>query len=104
MASITHGCRWAVGTAVSIWLGVAGTAQARVFLLEDPYNPGEQVVVEFKGCRSSEARLERLLPLLNGNYLKQRQTADVSPSVRIAMASPPRPVRSSLPLVLGIGY
>jgi hypothetical protein len=100
MASITHSCRW-VGTAVSIWLGVAGTAQARVFLLEDSYNPGKQVVVELKGCRPSEAGLEKLVPLV-----KQRQTPDLSPAshTRIAMASPPRATHVSLPLLVGIGF
>jgi hypothetical protein len=100
MVSIMQGCRW-VGTAVSIWLGVAGTAQARVFLLEDPYNPGEQIVVELKGCCPSEAGLEKLLPLL-----KQRQTPDLSsaPHARIAMASPPRAAHVSLPLLVGIGF
>jgi hypothetical protein len=99
MARVAHGCKWVVGTAVSIWLGVAGTAQARVFLLDDPYNPGEQVVVEFKGCRASEARLERLLPLL-----KQQQTTETAPSVRIVMASPVRTGHFSPPLMLGIGF
>ena len=100
MASIMHGCKW-VGTAVSIWLGVAGTAQARVFLLEDPYNPGEQIVVELKGCRPSEAELEKFLPLL-----KQRQTAELSPAphTRIAMSSPPRAAHVSLPLLVGVGF
>jgi hypothetical protein len=100
MASIMRGCKW-VGTAVSIWLGVAGTAQARVFLLEDPYNPGEQIVVELKGCRPSEAGVEKLLPLL-----KQRQTPDVSPAVhtRIAMASPPRATHVSFPTLIGVGF
>jgi hypothetical protein len=98
MASITHACKWAVGAAVSIWLGVAGTAQARVVLLENPYNPGEQVAVEFKGC-ISEAQLAKLLPLL-----KQRQTADLTPMTRIAMASPVRAGHVSLPLMVGIGF
>jgi hypothetical protein len=99
MASITNGCKWTVGTAVSIWLGVAGTAQARVVLLEDPYNPGEQVAVEVKGCLP-EAQLAKLLPLL----LKQRQTADLTPTTRIAMASPVRATPVSLPLMVGIGF
>jgi hypothetical protein len=98
MPSITNGCKWTVGTAVSIWLGVAGTAQARVILLENPYNPGEQVAVELKGC-ISEAQLAKLLPLL-----KQRQTADLTPTTRIAMASPARPVYVSLPLMVGVGF
>lgn len=98
MARTTYGCKWALGTAVSIWLGVAGTAQARVILLENPYNPGEQVAVELKGC-ISEAQLAKLLPLL-----KQRQTADLTPTTRIAMASPARAVQASLPLMVGIGF
>ena len=100
MASIMHGCKW-VGTAVSIWLGVAGAAQARVFILEDPYNPGEQVVVELQGCRPSEAGLEKLLPLA-----KQRQTPDLSlaPHARIAMASPPHAAHVALPLLVGVGF
>jgi hypothetical protein len=100
MGSIMHGCKW-VGTAVSIWLGVAGTAQARVLLLEDPYNPGEQIVVELKGCLPSEAGLEKLLP-----FLKQRQMPDVSsaPHTRLAMASPPRATHVSLPLLVGVGF
>ena len=98
MASVTRGCKWAVGTAVSIWLGVAGTAQARVVLLEDPYNPGERVAVEFKGCLP-DAQLEKLLPLL-----KQRQMPDLTPSTRIAMASPARATRFSLPLMVGVGF
>ena len=98
MASITHGCKWAVGAAVSIWLGVAGTAQARVVLLENPYNPGEQVAVEFKGC-ISEAQFAKLLPLL-----KQRQMAELAPTTRIAMASPVRATHVSLPLMVGIGF
>jgi hypothetical protein len=83
---------------VSIWLGVAGTAEARVFLLADPSNPGEQVAVELKGC-ITEARLEKLLPLL-----RQRQPVDFAPSVRIAMASPVRPAHVSLPLMVGVGF
>jgi hypothetical protein len=98
MASATHGCRWAVGTAVAIWLGVGGTAQARVVLLEDPYNPGERVAMQFKGC-VPEAQLEKLLPLV-----KQRQTPDITSSTRIAMASPARTARVSLPLMVGIGF
>jgi hypothetical protein len=105
MASITNGCKWTVGAAVSIWLGVAGTAQARVVLLENPYNPGEQIAVEVKGCLP-EAQLAKLLPLL----LKQRQaadmhqTADVTPSTRVAMASPAHAVHTSLPLMVGVGF
>jgi hypothetical protein len=103
MASMTNGCKWTVGTAVSIWLGVAATAQARVVLLENPYNPGEQIAVEVvKGC-IPEAQLAKLLPLL-----KQRQMADITPSTRIAMASPmASPVhaaRISPPLMVGVGF
>jgi hypothetical protein len=99
MVSITHSCKWVVGATAAIWLGVAGTAQARVILLENPYNPGEQVAVELKGC-ISEAQLAKLLPLL----LKQRQTADLTPTTRIAMASPVRATPVSLPLMVGIGF
>jgi hypothetical protein len=99
MASITNGCKWTVGTAVSIWLGVAGAAQARIVLLENPYNPGEQVAVEVKGCLP-EAQLAKLLPLL----IKQRQTADITPSTRVAMASPAHAIHASLPLMVGIGF
>jgi hypothetical protein len=99
MASMTNGCKWTVGTAVSIWLGVAATAQARVVLLENPYNPGEQIAVEVvKGCLP-EAQLAKLLPLL-----KQRQTADITAPTRIAMASPARATHYSLPLMVGIGF
>jgi hypothetical protein len=98
MASTTNGCKWTVGTAVSIWLGVAGIAQARVVLLENPYNPGEQVAVEVKGCLP-EAQLAKLLPLL-----KLRQMADLTPTTRIAMASPVRAAHVSLPLMVGIGF
>jgi hypothetical protein len=99
MASTTNGCKWTVGTAVSIWLGVAATAQARVVLLENPYNPGEQIAVEVaKGCLP-EAQLAKLLPLL-----KQRQTADITAPTRIAMASPARATHYSLPLMVGIGF
>jgi len=103
MANITNGCKWTVGTAVSIWLGMAATAQARVILLENPYNPGEQVAVEvFKGCLP-EAQLAKLLPLL-----KQHQMADITPATlpatRIAMAYPARAAHHSLPLMVGIGF
>jgi hypothetical protein len=98
MVSIMDSCKWVVGATAAIWLGVAGTAQARVVLLENPYNPGEQVAVELKGCLS-EAQLEKLLPLL-----KQRQTADLTPAMRIAMASPARLVHVSLPLMVGVGF
>ena len=101
MANMTHGCKWAVVVAASIWLGVAavaGTAQARVVLLEGPYNPGQQVAVEFKGC-ISEAQLEKLLPLL-----KQRQTADLPPPTRVAMAPSAHGTRFSLPLMVGVGF
>jgi len=102
MASITNGCKWTVGTAVSIWLGVAATAQARVILLENPYNPGEVVALEVKECLP-EAQLAKLLPLL-----KQRQMADFTPATlpatRIAMAYPARAAHHSLPLMVGIGF
>src|SRR5262249_15960805 len=102
MSSMTHGCRWAVGTAVSIWLGVAGTAQARGVLLEYPYDPGERGAVEVKGCLP-EAQLGKLLPLL-----KQRQMADIKASTRVGraspMASPAHAARSSLPLMVGVGF
>ena len=100
MASIMHGCKW-VGAAVSIWLGVAGMAQARVLLLEDASNSGEQIAVESKAYHPSEAGPEKLLPLP-----KQRQTADLSPSpaARIAMASPARGARFSFPLLVGVGF
>jgi hypothetical protein len=100
MASIMHGSKW-VGAAVSIWLGVAGTAQARVLLLEDPSNPSEHVAVESNAYRPSEAGPEKLLPLP-----KQRQTADIAPSppARIAMASPARGARFSFPLLVGVGF
>ena len=110
MTNMTNGCKWAIGAAVSIWLAMAGSVQARVFILDDAYNPGEQVAVEFKGCPGTDAQLEKLLPLL-----KQRQTTAtsiavvaapvaVAPSVRIAMASPVRATRFSLPLMIGVGY
>ena len=105
MIRMTNGSKWATGAAVAIWFTLAGSAQARVFIVDDPYNPGEQLVVEFKGCRGMEARLERLLPLV-----KQQQTSPISiataapstvaPSIRIAMTS--RATR--LPIVLGVGY
>src|SRR5262249_16084456 len=109
MTNMTIGCKWAAGAAVSIWFAVAGSAQARVFILDDPYIPGEQVMVVFKGCLATEVPLQGLiLPL------KQKQTttpsiatvnlpAAVVPSTRIAMASPVR-ARPSLPLMLGVGY
>ena len=108
MTNMTNGCKWAVGAAVSIGLAMAGSVQARVFILDDAYNPGEQVAVEFKGCPGTDTQLEKLLPLL-----KQRQTTAtsiaaapvaVAPSVRIAMASPVRATRFSLPLMIGVGY
>jgi len=94
------------GAALAIWFMAASSAQARVFIVDDPYNPGEQVVVEFKGCHGTDARLERLLP-----PLKQQQTTAtsiaaapaVAPSIQIAMTSPVRAARS-LPLMLGVGY
>jgi hypothetical protein len=98
MASIMHVCKW-VGTAASIWLGVAATAQARVLLLEDTYDPGEQVVAEFKACRIAETGPLKFPPLL-----KHRLTADASPPIRIAMASPARAARPSLPLLIGVGF
>jgi hypothetical protein len=98
MASMTNGCKWTVGAAVAIWLGVAGAAQARVVLLENPYNPGEQVAVEVKGCLP-EAQLAKLLPLL-----KQRQMVDVTPTTRVAMTYPARVTRYALPLMVGIGF
>src|SRR5258707_15052146 len=96
MTNTTNGCRWAVGAAVSIWLAMAGSVQARVFILDDPYNPGEQVTVEFKGCPGTDTQLEKLLPLL-----KQRQATApsiaaggapvvVAPSIRGRMAVPAR--------------
>jgi hypothetical protein len=110
MTMMTNGCKWAVGAAVSIWFAVAGSAQAGVFILDNPYNPGEQVMVTFKGCPGAEALLERLLPLL-----KQRQTpassivlvpapAAAAPSVRIAMASPVHVARFSPPTMTGVGF
>jgi hypothetical protein len=117
MTNMTNGCKWAVGAAVSIWLAMAGSVHARVFILDAAYNPGdaaynpgEQVAVEFEGCPGTDAQLEKLLPLL-----KQRQTTAtsiaavaapvaVAPSVRIAMASPIRTARVPLPLMIGIGY
>ena len=98
MASTMQGCKWAAGAAVSIWLGVVGTAQARVILLEDPYNPGEKVAVEVRGCLS-EARLQKLLPLV-----RQRPATDFSPSTRIAMASPAHASRFTAPLMIGVGF
>lgn len=104
MASITNGCKWTVGAAVSILLGVAGTAQARVVLLENPYNPGEQIAVEVKGCLP-EAQLAKLLPLLKlRQTADMRQTADIAPSTRVAMASPAHAAHASLPLMVGIGF
>jgi hypothetical protein len=110
MTRITNGCKWVVGAAVSIWFAVAGSARAGVFILDNPYNPGEQVVVTFRGCRSTEARLERLLPLL-----KQRQTPASSiavvaapvaaaSSIRIAMASPVHMAHFSPPIMIGVGF
>ena len=111
MTKMTNGCKWAVGAAVSIWFAVAGSAQAGVFILDNPYNPGEQVMVTFKGCPGAEAQLERLLPLL-----KQRQTPApsivlvpapapaVTSSVRIAMASPVHVARFSPPIMTGVGF
>ena len=110
MTNMTNGCKWAAGAAVLIWLAMAGSVQARVFILDDASNPGERVAVEFRGCPSTDAQLEKLLPLL-----KQRQTTApsiaaaaapvaVAPSIRIAMASPVRATRFSLPLMIGVGY
>lgn len=89
---------------------MASSVQARVFILDDSYNPGERVAMEFEGCPGTDAQLEKLLPLL-----KQRQTTAtsiaavaapvaVAPSIRIAMASPVRTTRFSLPLIIGVGY
>jgi hypothetical protein len=112
MTTMTNGCKWVVGAAVSIWFAVAGSAQAGVFILDNPYNPGEQVVVTFKGCPGAEAQLEKLLPLL-----KQRQTpvssialapasapaAGASP-VRVALASPVHVARFTPPTMIGVGF
>ena len=59
MTNMTNGCKWAVGAAVSIGLAMAGSVQARVFILDDAYNPGEQVAVEFKGCPGTDTQLEK---------------------------------------------
>jgi hypothetical protein len=98
MESIMHVSKW-VGTAALIWLGAAATAQARVLLLEETYDPGEQVVAEFKACRIAETG-----PLKFPPVLKQRLTADASRPVRIALASPARAARPSLPLLIGVGF
>jgi hypothetical protein len=117
MTNKTSGCRWAAVAAASIWLVMASSVQARVFILDAVYNPedaaynlDEQVPVELKGCPGTDTQPEKLLPLL-----KQRQTTATSivavgapvaaaPSIRIATASPIRTARFSLPLTLGVGY
>jgi len=101
-----NGRNWVAGAVVAIWFMAASSAQARVFILDDPYNPGEQVVVDLKGCRGTEARLERLLPLLKHQQTTATSIAAapaIAPSIQIAMASPVRAARS-LPLMLGVGY
>jgi hypothetical protein len=110
MMNTKSGCKCVIGAAISIWFAVAGSAQARVLIVEASYNPGEQVVEQFRGCPVAEAGSEKLLPLL-----KQRQTtatavaagaapAVATPSMRIAMAAPIRTPHFSLPLMLGVGY
>lgn len=109
MTNMTIGCKWAAGAAVSVWFAVGGTAQARVFILEDPYIPGNQVMVEFKGCPATEVQLQGLVLPLKQKQMTTTSIATVSlpaavaPSTRIAMASPVR-ARPSLPLMLGVGY
>ena len=109
MINIANGCKWTAAAVVSIWFAVVDNAQARVIVLDNPYNPGEQVVLEFKGCHDTEVA-EWLFPLL-----KQRQNspssvaavaapADRAPAIRIAMAPPGRTARYSLPLMLGVGF
>jgi len=102
-------CKWALGAAVSISFAMVGSAYARVIILDNPYNPAEQVMVEFNGCHDTEVA-EWLFP-----FLKQRQNsrssvaavaapADRVPSLRIAMAPPGRTARYSLSLTLGVGF
>jgi len=109
MVNTTNGGKCLIGATISIWLVVAGGAQARVLISEASYNPDQQVVEEFKG-RAAKAESEKPLPLLN-----QRQTtgtavaaaaasSGAAPSIRVAMASPVRTLRLSLPLMLGVGY
>jgi hypothetical protein len=89
MNKIPSVCKGLVG-AISICFTVVGGAQAGVVILDDPYHPGEQVVVEFKGCRPDQGQLEKLLPLL-----RQQQT----PASPIMLASPvpiASPVRTSV--------
>jgi len=108
MNKITNACKGLVG-ALSIWCAAIGGAQAGVIILDDPYVPGEQVVLEFKGCRPDQAQLEKFLPLL-----KQRQTP-TSPIMLASTAPAASPVRTTLTshvhtthlsqaLLIGIGF
>jgi len=108
MTNTMNGSKRLIVAATSIWLAVAGSAEARVLIVEAFYNPGEPAVEQFRGCLVAEAGSEKLLPLL-----KQRQTtatamaaapAVATPSIRVAMAAPVRTLRLSLPLMLGVGY
>jgi hypothetical protein len=108
MTNMTIGCKWAVGAAVSIWFALAGSAQARVFIVDDPHNPGEQMMVEFKGCAATEVQLEQLVPHLKQRQMTVAAVSTANPpaaalSTRVAMVSPVR-ARPSLPLMIGIGY
>jgi hypothetical protein len=108
MNKMANACKGLVG-AVSIWFAVVGGAQAGVVILDDPDRPGEQVVVEFKGCRPDQGQLEKLLPLL-----KQRQGSPIMLATPAAVASPVRTTVTytahtththlSQALMIGVGF
>jgi hypothetical protein len=109
MVNTMNGSKCLIAATISIWLAVAGGAQARVLIVEASYNPGAQVVEQFRGCPVAEAGSEKLLPLLKRQATATAMTAGATPaaatpSIRVAMVSPVRTLRLSLPLMLGVGY
>jgi hypothetical protein len=110
MINMTNDCKMAMCASALLWFGIAGSAQAGVIIIDDPFSPPDQIVVAtFPGCPANTARLElKLMPLLRRLQSASYTPAPAMAAPQVALATPV-PVTRSLHasghgLVVGVAF
>jgi hypothetical protein len=115
MTTMMNGFRLPAGVMVSAWLAFAGSAEAGIIIIDDPFSPRNQVVVaSYLGCTAGRMEM-RLAPLLKKLLANSSPSAPAMapaiPAVLISQAdsaSPAHVARFSPPsgraLVVGVAF
>jgi hypothetical protein len=115
MTAVMNGFKLPAGLMISAWLALAGSAQAGIIIMDDPFSPPDQVVVaSYRGCVVGRMGM-KLVPLLKKLAAYSNPSAPamapVIPAVLVSQADSPAPAHvarytppSGRTLVVGVAF